>query len=142
MHKGDTMVEVKIGNIFTDNNKSPVVVLEEIDSEPKRKLLIWIGESEAIAIKSGLDKKYSPRPMTHDLIKNIIDAFSATVTSIFINTVEKSTFYAKVKLKSDDQELDIDSRPSDALAIAIRYNAPIYVENNVIEKNGFFEKEK
>ena len=87
------MIKVKIVNIFTDNNKSPIVVLEEIDSEPKRKLLIWIGESEAYAIKSGLDKKYSPRPMTHDLIKNIIDAFSATVASIFINTIEKSTFY-------------------------------------------------
>lgn len=142
MHKGDTMVEVKIVNILADNNKSPVVVLEAIDSEPKRKLAIWIGENEVYAIKSGLAKESFPRPMTHDLIKNIIDAFSATVTSIFIDTVEKSTFYAKVKLKSDDQELDIDSRPSDALAIAIRYNAPIYVENNVIKKNGFFEKEK
>ncbi len=136
------MVDVKIDSIRADkNNGTPVVVLEEIDGDPKRKMAIWIGDSEALAIKSGLEKTSFPRPMTHDLLKDIVDTLSATVTAIYINAVEESTFYAKVKLKSNSQEFDIDSRPSDALAIAIRYNVPIYVENNVIEKNGFFEKE-
>lgn len=137
------MVEVKIDDIQTDqNNGAPVVVLEEIDGDPKRKMAIWIGESEAAAIKVGLEKTSLPRPMTHDLLQNIVDALSAKVKAIYINAVEKQTFYAKLKLKSDSQNLDIDSRPSDALAIAIRYNAPIYVEDDVIEKHGYFEKEK
>ena len=137
------MVEVKIDSITTDrNNGTPVVILEEIDSAPKRKLLVWIGESEAIAIDNGLKKTPFPRPMTHDLIKNIVDALSAKVEAIYINAVEKQTFHGKMKLKSESQELDIDSRPSDALAIAIRYNAPIYVEDDVIQKHGFFEKEE
>ncbi|MDE0637170.1 MAG: bifunctional nuclease family protein [Candidatus Poribacteria bacterium] len=136
------MVEVKIDNIRTDNNEAPVVILEEIDSDPKRKLLIWIGESEASAIKAGLENISFPRPMTHDLLKNIVDALSATVTGIYINAFEKQTFYAKVKLKSNIQDLNIDSRPSDALALAIRCEVPIYVEEKVIEENGFLEKEK
>lgn len=137
------MVEVKIDGIRNDkDSNSPVVVLEEIASESKRKLAIWIGESEAWAIHTGLEEKSLPRPMTHDLIKNIVNALSAQITTICINACEGSTFYAKLKLKSNSQEIDIDSRPSDALAIAIRYNAPIYVEENLIEKHGFFEKEK
>ena len=137
------MVEVKIDSITADkNNGTPVIILEEIDSDPKRKLLIWIGESEAAAIKAGLENISFPRPMTHDLLKNIVDALSATVTGIYINAVEKQTFYAKVKLKSNIQDLDIDSRPSDALALAIRCEVPIYVEEKVIEENGFLEKEK
>ncbi len=137
------MVEVKIDNIQTDQNTgTPIVVLEEINSDAKRYLRIWIGESEAAAIKVGLEKTSLPRPMTHDLLQNIVDALSATVKAIYINAVEKQTFYAKLKLKSDSQNLDIDSRPSDALAIAIRYNAPIYVEDDLLEKHGYFEKEK
>ncbi len=146
------MVEVIINDILVEqddkpgavdqNNGVPVVVLQEITGEPKRKMLIWIGRNEAIAIKTALAKTEHPRPMTHDLLKNIIDALSAKVEAIYINVVKNATFYAKVKLKSNIQDLNIDSRPSDALAIAIRSNAPIYVEDDVIEKHGFFEKEK
>lgn len=137
------MVEVKIDGIRNDkDSNSPVVILEEIDGDPKRKMAIWIGGSEAMAIKVGLEKTSLPRPMTHDLLQNIVDALSSTVKAIYINAVEKQTFYAKLKLKSDSQNLDIDSRPSDALAIAIRSHAPIYVEDDVIEKHGYFEKEK
>lgn len=124
------------------DNGVPVVVLEEITGDPKRKMLIWIGRSEAVAIKTALVKTEHPRPMTHDLLKNIVDALSAKVAAIHINAVKNATFHAKVKLKSNSRDLDIDSRPSDALAIAIRSNAPIYVEDDVIEKHGFFEKEK
>ena len=136
--------EYLTANRFSADQDSgvPVVVLEEIVDDPKRKMLIWIGRSEAVAIKTALAKTEHPRPMTHDLLKNIVDALSAKVEVVFINAVENATFYAKVKLKSNIQDLDIDSRPSDALAIAIRSNVPIYVEDDVIEKHGFFEKEK
>lgn len=137
------MVEVKIALISADkNNGSPVVVLNEIETDGKRGLLIWIAEAEAAAIRIGIEERSFPRPMTHDLLKNIIDALSAKVTAICINAFEKNIFYAKIQLKSEEEEFDIDSRPSDALAIAIRYNVPIYVEDDVIENNGFTEKEE
>ncbi len=114
------MVEVEIDIITTDRkDRLSVVVLKEIEGNPKRQLLIWIGESEANAIDLVLKKTYMPRPMTHDLIKNIVDTLSFTVSAVFISSVEDNTFFAKLKLKSDREEFDIDSRPSDALAIAI-----------------------
>lgn len=136
------MVEVKIADINVDIDAgAPMVVLETIDVEPKQKLLMWIGEAESFAIKIGLESNPIPRPMTHDLIKCIIDSLLGEVVSICINAVEKSTFHAVLKLKSNENEIDIDSRPSDALAIAIRHNAPIYVLKEVMDKEGFIEKE-
>ena len=136
------MVEIKIEFLTVDRNAgAPVVVLKETEGESKRILLIWIGESEAWAIQNWLKKVDSPRPMTHDLLKNVIDTISGKVNSICINAVEKQTFYAQVKLEVNGQEYDIDSRPSDALALAIRCDVPIYVEEEVIEENGFLEAE-
>jgi len=136
------MVEVKIEFLTVDRNTgAPVVVLKEKEGESKRILLIWIGESEAWAIENRLKKVDLPRPMTHDLLKNVIDTISGKINSICINAVEKSTFFAQVKLELNGQEYDIDSRPSDALALAIRCEVPIYVEENVIEENGFLEAE-
>ncbi len=135
------MVEVKVDYISIDKNSStPVVILKQIQGNPIRRLMIWIGESEGHAIKLCLDKTPFPRPMTHDLIKNIIDALSTTVNAVYITKMQESTFYAKLSLKTDTQEIDIDSRPSDA--IAIRYNAPIYVDDAIIDENGFLEEEK
>ena len=136
------MIEVKADYISTENNGTLVVILKQKEGDPIRRLLLWIGEAEANAIKSYLDEMHFPRPMTHDLIKNIIDALSTTVNAVYITKIEKSTFYAKLSLKTDTQEIAIDSRPSDAIAIAIRYNAPIYVDDAVIEENGFLEEEK
>jgi bifunctional DNase/RNase len=136
------MVEVKIEFLTIDQNtNTPVVVLKEKEGDSKRILLIWIGRPEAWAIEAWLKKESMQRPMTHDLFKNVIDAISGKVNSICINAVEKSTFYAQVRLELNGQEFDIDSRPSDALALAIRCEAPIYVEEEVIEENGFLEAE-
>ena len=136
------MVEVKIEFLFFDQNAgAPVVVLKEKEAESKRILLIWIGEAEASAIEYRLKKVALPRPMTHDLLKNVIDTISGEVISICISAVEKQTFFAQVKLEVNGQEHDIDSRPSDALALAIRCEVPIYVEEKVIEENGFLEAE-
>ena len=136
------MVEVKADYISTNNNGTPVVILKQKEGDPIRRLLIWVGEAEANAIKSYLDEMPSPRPMTHDLIKNIIDALSTTVNAVYITKIEKSTFYAKLSLKADTQEIAIDSRPSDAIAMAIRFNAPIFVDEGVLEEHGFLEEEK
>ena len=137
------MVEVKVDYIFTDkNSRTPVVVLKQVESDPIQRLMIWIGESEAHAIDAFLKSAPIMRPMTHDLLKNIVDSLSSTVTAVYITKMQESTFYAKLSLKTDTQEICIDSRPSDAIAIAVRYNAPIYVEDVVIEENGFLEEEK
>ncbi len=136
------MVEMKPASITTGSgSNTPVLILEEKESESKRLLLIWIGESEASAIDSQLKNVPMPRPMTHDLMKNIVEALSATVTAIYINAFEKSTFYATLKLKSDGEEIVIDSRPSDAIALALRCDVPIYIDEVVLEQNGFSASE-
>lgn len=136
------MVEVNIEFLTVDpNSRIPVVVLKEKEGETKRILLIWIGEPEAFAIDNHLKQAEVPRPMTHDLLKTVIDTFSVKVTSVCITAIEDITFYALVKLELNGKEYEIDSRPSDALALAIRSEVPIYVEEKVIEENGFIEKE-
>ncbi len=136
------MVEVNIEFLTVDpNSRIPVVVLKEKEGETKRILLIWIGEPEAFAIDNHLKQVDVPRPMTHDLLKTVIDTFSVKVTSVCITAIEDITFYALVKLELNGKEYEIDSRPSDALALAIRSDVPIYVEEEVIEENGFIEKE-
>ena len=137
------MIELIFDGIKIDKNTtSPVAILKELDADPIRNMDIWIGENEASAIKAALAGQTTPRPMTHDLIKNIMDGLSATVTAMYINKFEELTFYATLKLKSNGEEIDIDSRPSDGIAMALRYNAPIYVEDNVIEEKGYIVKEK
>lgn len=137
------MVEVKVDYVSIDEHSStPVIILKQIQGNPIRRLMIQIGEAEGHAIKLCLDKTLFPRPMTHDLIKNIVDALSSAVTAVYITKMQDETFFARLSLKTDTQEIDIDSRPSDAIAIAIRYNAPIYVDDAVIEENGFLEEEK
>ena len=136
------MVEVNIEFLTVDpNSRIPVVVLKEKEGETKRILLIWIGEPEAFAIDNHLKQVEVPRPMTHDLLKTVIDTFSVKVNSVCITAIEDITFYALVKLELNGKEYEIDSRPSDALALAIRSEVPIYVEEEVIEENGFIEKE-
>lgn len=136
------MVEVKIEFLTVDRNTgAPVVILKETEGESKRILLIWIGESEAWAIENRLKEVTMPRPMTHDLLKNVINAIDGKVQSICVNAFEKTTFFAQVKLELNGEEYDIDARPSDALALALRCDAPIYVDEDVIEENGFLEEE-
>ncbi len=136
------MVEVKIEFLTIDRSaRAPLVILKEKEGEAKRILLIWIGEPEAWAIEFRLKNVPVPRPMTHDLFKNVLDTISVKVQSICINAVEESTFHAKVKLVSDGEMYEIDSRPSDALALALRFEVPIYVEENVLQENGFLEAE-
>ena len=126
------MIEMKVMGIALDTRTgSPIVVLH--DKENRRALPIWIGSAEASAIIRKIENLTVARPMTHDLIINVIEKTGYTLEKIEINDVEKETYYAKLYLKNDkDEYIEIDSRPSDAIAIAIRVDAPIYVAPTVL----------
>ena len=129
---GDGMMEVKVMGIVVDPKASnPVVVL--VDLAGKRALPIWIGVFEAEAISRGLEEVVTLRPMTHDLMKQILDTFRVSVTRVVIHDIKGNTFYANLYLNVDGDELVVDSRPSDAIALAVRVKAPIFVTEPVIE---------
>jgi bifunctional DNase/RNase len=109
-----------------------VVVLKEKDAQ--RFLPIWIGPDVADAIAYHLQDVNSPRPLTHDLIMTMISELGGAVTSVAINDLKDDTFYAVVRIEQDGQTLEIDSRSSDAIAIAVRAEVPIYVAEHVLER--------
>ena len=111
-------------------NNSRVVILK--DSKIERYLLIWIGETESYAIASELQGAHYERPLTHDLLSTIIGRLGAEVTEIVINNLEGDVFYALITLQQGGTSLQIDARPSDAIALAVRAGAPIYVEEDVM----------
>jgi hypothetical protein len=110
----------------------PIIILK--DMEEKRALPIWVGIFEANAIALELEKIATPRPMTHDLIKNILDGLGATVQQIVVNDLKDNTFFAVIEVNYNGNMVNIDSRPSDAIALALRVNAPIFVTEKVVSK--------
>ena len=126
------MIEMKVMGIALDTRTgSPIVVLH--DKENRRALPIWIGSAEASSIIRKIENLSVARPMTHDLIINIIDKTGFKITKVEINDVEKETYYATIYIEDENgKEVEIDSRPSDAIAIAIRVDVPIYVTANVL----------
>jgi bifunctional DNase/RNase len=108
----------------------PIVILK--DPDERRALPIWVGIFEANAIALELEKVSTPRPMTHDLLKNILDGVGITVQQITVNDLKENTFYATIDLNHNGSVVQIDSRPSDAIALALRTNAPIFVAENVV----------
>ncbi len=126
-------IEMKIKGLVVDPiSKMPIVVLEE--PKTQQILPIWIGVFEANAIALKIENIVTPRPMTHDLLKNFLDKLNITVEKIVVNDVRDNTFYALIYCKWEDQIAIIDSRPSDAIALALRMDAPIFVEEEVIKK--------
>ncbi|GAG88540.1 unnamed protein product, partial [marine sediment metagenome] len=113
-------------------SNSPIVILKEIDGE--RTLPIWIGQLEATAIASILQGIKFPRPMTHDLFKNIIDLINAKIKKVEICDLKDSILYALIYINHNGKEISLDARPTDALALALRVNAPIFVVEEVIQK--------
>jgi bifunctional DNase/RNase len=111
----------------------PVVILR--DDDEKNLLPIWVGLFEANAIALQMEGVTTPRPMTHDLLKNVIEKIEGDVLRVVINALEENTFYAQIHLRVADKELLVDSRPSDAIALALRTNAPVFVEEEVLEKS-------
>jgi uncharacterized protein len=111
----------------------PVVILRD-DAETNL-LPIWVGLFEANAIALQMEGVTTPRPMTHDLLKNVIEKIQGDVVRVVINALEENTFYAQIHLRVADREVLVDSRPSDAIALALRTNAPVFVEEEVLEKS-------
>jgi bifunctional DNase/RNase len=129
------MLERKVRGLTLDplTNMARVILR---DLEGNKALPIWVGIPEANAIALELEQVPTPRPLTHDLVKNILDGVNATVTRIVVNDLKDSTFYATIFLSLRGEEIRIDSRPSDAIAVALRVKAPIFVTLDVIERAG------
>lgn len=137
------MVEMQLGGLgFDPKNMSPIVLLR--DQEERNFLPIWIGMFEAAAIAMELQEFKPPRPMTHDLLVKMIDELSGTVLNVVISQIVENTFYAviELKIKGKDKPLEIDARPSDAIAIAVRTNSPILVSESVMVKAKMVNSEK
>ena len=129
------MIEMTIDSIRVSlMNYQRVVILKEKMAD--RYLPIWIGPAEADAIAVKLQGVAVPRPLTHDLLGSVIDTLGAAVNSIIVNDLKNDTFYAKVILDIDGKQVEVDSRPSDALALAVRTEVPIFADEAVLDKAG------
>lgn len=131
------MIEMTIDSIRVSlMNYQRVVILKEKEAE--RYLPIWIGAAEADAIAVKLQDVSVPRPLTHDLLQAVIDVLGASVNFIIVSDLRNDTFYARIVLNVDGGVLEVDSRPSDALALAVRAGVPIYAEDSVLDKAGIY----
>jgi len=115
------------------SSPAPVVLLED---EQARVVPIFVGLSEAISIHHALSGELSPRPMTHDLFISVLESLSASITNVLIDDLEGGIYYARLTIKSDSKQSEIDARPSDCLALALRAKAPIEVQERVISDAG------
>ncbi len=128
------LIEMRVTGLTIDPlTNTPIVILK--DMEEKRAIPIWIGLFEASAIATELEKVSFSRPMTHDLLRDILQGLDATVIKIEICDLKNNTFYANIHLIKNGNNVVVDSRPSDAIAIALRVNAPIFVDQKVLEKS-------
>jgi bifunctional DNase/RNase len=129
------VVEMTIESIRVSlMNYQRVVILKEKDAE--RYLPIWIGPAEAEAIAVRLQEVQVPRPLTHDLLRSVIDSLGAQVVSVVVNDLASDTYYARIVLDVSGRSVEIDSRPSDAIALAVRARVPIYADESVLDKAG------
>lgn len=120
------MVEVKVAGIaLDDRSKTPIVILQEVSGT--RVLPIWIGPNEASSIAMELAGKKFQRPLTHDLMRTMIEGLAATVSRVVITELRDNTFYAKIVVMRQNEILSIDARPSDSIALAVRSKSPIFV---------------
>jgi bifunctional DNase/RNase len=132
---GGGVIELTIESIRVSlMNYQRVVILKEKEAE--RYLPIWIGPAEADAIAVRLQEVNIARPLTHDLLRNVIDTLGAKVSSVIVNDLANDTFYARIILDVNGRSLEIDSRPSDAIALAVRARVPIYAEESVLDRAG------
>lgn len=135
------MIEMEIDSIRVSlMNYQRVVILRE--KTANRYLPIWIGPAEADAIAVKLQNVELARPLTHDLLQSVIDALGASLSFVVVNELQNDTFHAKLSLSVNNTEIEVDSRPSDALALAVRIGAPIYAEESVLDKAGIILEEE
>jgi len=127
-------VEMKIRGLMMDPvTNMPIVILKDIGSDTV--LPIWVGVYEANAIALEIEKVTTPRPMTHDLIKNVLVGLESQVHKVVVTELREDTFYAVIWVERDGRIISIDSRPSDALALALRVDCPIFVEDEVLKSS-------
>src|SRR5579862_2714850 len=127
-------VEMKIRGLLMDPvTNTPIVILRDSGSETV--LPIWVGVYEANAIALEIEKVSTPRPMTHDLIKNVLTGLDTSVHKVVVTELREETFYAVIWVESNGRTISIDSRPSDALALALRVDCPIFVEDDVLKNS-------
>jgi hypothetical protein len=124
-------VAVRVERVGLDANDSPVVLLEERNGS--RWLAIWIGSAEAASIAMSIEEIASPRPNTHDLARSVIDELHGEVERVVVTDLRGGTYYATLALRTGNRRVEIDARPSDAIAIALRAHAPIFVRDHLFE---------
>lgn len=125
------MIEMRVAGIAIDAaSRSPIVLLK--DGQERRALPIYINQDQAKSIIAALENHKPPRPLTHDLITNILEAWEMSVERVVINAIQDSTFYAFLTVRQGEVKKDIDARPSDAISIALRTNSPIWVMEEVV----------
>jgi len=135
------LIQMKVeGLLFDPRSNMYIMLLKEINGNGT--LPIWIGKPEADSIALALGKVETPRPLTHDLIKNITDSLKSRITKIIVTEIQDNTYYALVCLNDGKKETFVDSRPSDAVAVALRANAPIFVEDSILEQKSADELEE
>lgn len=128
------LIPMKVSGITIDPFTSmPIVILKDMDE--KNVVPIWIGLVEASAIASELEGIHAPRPMTHDLLRNILGELNVTVSQIAVIDLRDNTYFATISLHIGDQKIEIDSRPSDAIALALRMGSKVLVDEKVIQKS-------
>jgi len=127
-------VEMKIRGLMVDPvTNMPIVVLKDVGGDTV--LPIWVGVYEANAIALEIEKVTTPRPMTHDLIKNVLTGLNAQVHKVVVSELKEDTFYAVIWMEREGQVISVDSRPSDALALALRLDCPIFVDDEVLKSS-------
>jgi len=135
--RGDALLQVRIVSLNVDTTSNqPVIILRPADEtgdlHHARLLPIWIGQAEATAILLAIQGAEPPRPMTHDLLSNVIQVLGFLVTRIEITRLEQGTFYAAIVLRGEEREVVVDARPSDSIALAVRVGCPIYCAEQVM----------
>ncbi|HFE63664.1 MAG TPA: hypothetical protein ENK14_04510 [Caldithrix sp.] len=133
------MIEVKINGLFLTQSQASGVILKELHGD--RTLPIIIGEYEAQSIALGLEKIKPPRPITHDLTLRLLETLGAKIERIVVTELKNNTYFAVIYLRRKVKVYEVDSRPSDAIALAVRQNIPIYVEDEVMEKGAYTAEE-
>jgi len=134
-------IEMEILGLSTSPSSGGAYALILNEKKGNRRLPIIIGTFEAQAIALELESIKPPRPMTHDLLKNIVLSFNSSVQQIFINELSEGTFFAQILYEREDERVELDARPSDAIAVAIRFGAPIFVHPDVLDEAGIVSEE-
>ena len=129
----DNFLKVEISGLVRDKRENPIVLLKGEDRDEV--LPIWIGHAEALSIELRLQGKSFERPLTHDLLKTMIESLGASVVKVAVTDLKDNTFFAKIYLSRDNEVFAIDARPSDSIALAVRTDAPIYVSEKVFESH-------